>query len=127
MKWLLVAFVLVPTAELVLFLYSGQLIGLLPTIAIILFTGIGGAILAKRQGIKAWHELRRRMQVMETPGDALIDSVCILIGGIFLIMPGFITDIIGLLLLFNWPRNRIRPFIQKWIYKKMKNGQITIM
>lgn len=127
MKWLLFAFIIVPTAELALFIYSGQLIGLFPTIAIILLTGIGGAYLAKRQGIKAWNELRRRMQLMETPGDALIDSVCILVGGILLVMPGFITDIVGILLLFNWPRNLLRPFIQKWIYKKMKTGQITIM
>lgn len=127
MKWLLLAFVAIPIGELVLFIYSGQLIGLFPTILIIFITGIVGAFLAKRQGIKAWNELRRRMQVMETPGDALIDSVCILLGGIFLVMPGFITDIIGFLLLFKWPRDLIRPSIQRWIYKKMKNGQITIM
>ena len=58
-------------------------------------TGIGGAYLAKRQGIKAWNELRRRMATMETPGNALIDSVCILLGGILLLMPGFITDIVA--------------------------------
>ena len=46
-----------------------------------------------------------RMTVMETPGDALIDGVCILFGGILLIMPGFITDLFGFLLLFKGPRN----------------------
>ena len=124
MKWIVLAFILIPTAELALLIYSGKTIGLLPTIAIILITGIGGAYLAKRQGMKAWNELRTRMATMETPGDALIDSVCILLGGILLIMPGFITDIIGFLLLFKWPRNLIRPFIQKWIYNKMKNGKL---
>ncbi|MHA6260655.1 FxsA family protein [Sporosarcina sp. CAU 1771] len=126
MKWIALAFIIIPTAELVLLIYSGQLIGLLPTIAIILATGIGGAYLAKRQGMKAWNELRRRMEVMETPGDALIDSACIFTGGIFLLMPGFLTDIIGFLLLFSWPRNLIRPSIQRWIYKKMKNRQIIL-
>lgn len=126
MKWLLFAFIIVPTAELALLIYSGQLIGLFATIGVILVTGMGGAYLAKRQGIKAWNELKRRMEMMETPGDALIDSVCILLGGILLIMPGFITDVGGFLLLFSWPRNLIRPFIQKWVYNKMKNGQIMI-
>ena len=126
MKWLLFAFIIVPTAELALLIYSGQLIGLFATIGVILITGMGGAYLARRQGIKAWNELKRRMEMMETPGDALIDSVCILLGGILLIMPGFITDVGGFLLLFSWPRNLIRPFIQKWIYNKMKSGQIMI-
>ena len=126
MKWLVLAFIIIPTAELALLIYSGQLLGFLPTIAIILITGIGGAYLAKKQGMKAWQELRSRMNTMETPGNALIDSVCILFGGLLLIMPGFITDITGFLLLFSWPRNLIRPFILGWIYKKMKNGQIVM-
>ncbi|MER2089942.1 MAG: FxsA family protein [Sporosarcina sp.] len=126
MKWIVLAFIAIPTAELALLLFSGKTLGLLPTIAIILITGIGGAYLAKWQGMKAWTELKTRMAAMETPGDALIDSACILFGGVMLIMPGFITDMTGLLLLFNGPRNLIRPFIQKWIYNKMKNGQIVI-
>ncbi len=126
MKWIILAFIAVPTTELALLMYSGRTF-LFPTIAIILITGIGGAYLAKRQGTKAWHDLRSRMATMETPGNALIDSVCIFFGGILLVMPGFITDIVGLLLLFKGPRNIIRPFIQKWIYNKMKNGRIMMM
>lgn len=126
MKWIVLTFIAVPTAELALLIFSGKTLGLVPTIAIILITGLGGAFLAKRQGMKAWTDLKTRMTVMETPGDALIDSVCILFGGILLIMPGFITDLVGFLLLFKGPRNIIRPFIQNWIYKKMKNGQIVI-
>jgi UPF0716 protein FxsA len=125
-KWFVLTFIAVPAAELALLIYSGKTLGLLPTIAFILITGIGGAYLAKRQGMKAWTDLKTRMTAMETPGDALIDSVCILFGGILLIMPGFITDLVGLLLLFKGPRNIIRPFIQNWIYNKMKKGQIVI-
>lgn len=126
MKWLILAFIIIPTAELALLIYSGQLLGIFPTIAIILLTGIGGAYLAKKQGTKAWNDLRIRMSTMETPGDALIDSACIFVGGILLLMPGFITDITGFLLLFSWPRNLLRPFIQNWIYKRMKKGQIIV-
>lgn len=127
MKWLILAFIAIPTSELALLIYSGKTLGLFPTIAIILITGVGGAYLAKRQGLKAWNELRNRMATMETPGNALIDSVCIFFGGILLVMPGFITDIAGLMLMFKGPRNIIRPFIQKWIYNKMKNGRIVMM
>lgn len=127
MKWLALAFIIVPTAEIALLIYSGNTLGLLPTIGIILLTGVGGAFLAKKQGIKAWRKMQSRMTAMEAPGKALIDSVCIFVGGIFLLMPGFITDFVGLLLLFAGPRNLIRPLILKWIYKKMKNGQIIQM
>lgn len=119
-------FILVPTAEIALLLYSGNHLGVMPTVLLILLTGLGGAYLAKRQGIKAWKEFQLRMSSMETPGNAIIDGLCIFIGGILLMMPGFITDLAGLLLLFNGPRNLIRPFIVKWIYNKMKKGQIVI-
>lgn len=126
MKWLLMLFVLVPAAEIMLLLYSGNTFGVLPTILLILISGIGGAYLAKRQGFKALTDLKSRMGTMEAPGNAMIDGVCIFFGAILLIMPGFITDIVGLLLLFKGPRNVVRPFIVGWIYKKMKQGRIVI-
>lgn len=126
MKWLALLFIVIPTAELAVLIYAGQIIGLFPTITIILLTGIGGAYLAKTQGTKAWNEFSRRMTVMETPGDALIDGVCIFIGGVLLLVPGFITDIIGLLLMLGFFRTLIRPLIHRWIYKRMKNKTIIM-
>ena len=126
MKWLILAFVFVPIAEIALLLYSGSAIGIFPTILLIIATGIAGAYLARRQGLKAWTELRTRMATMETPGNAIIDGVCIFFGGILLIMPGFITDIAGVLLLFKGPRKVIRPLIVAWLYRKMRKGQIVI-
>lgn len=126
MKWLILLFIVVPTAELALLIYSGNTLGLLPTIGIILITGVGGGYLAKMQGMKAWNEFRLKMTTMETPGNALIDGVCIFIGGIMLLIPGFITDALGLFLLFKGPRNLLRPFIIRWLAKKMKSGRIVI-
>lgn len=126
MKWLFLAFIAVPTIELSLLIYSGQQLGFFPTISLILITGFLGAYLAKKQGMKAWSDFNRRMAQMETPGDAMIDAVCIFIGGVLLLMPGFVTDFIGFLLLFSGPRNLIRPMIHKWIYQKIKNKQIII-
>ena len=119
-------FIIIPTAELALLIYSGNTLGLFPTLSLILVTGVGGAYLAKKQGTRAWNEMRRRMAVMDTPGDALIDSVCIFFGGVLLLIPGFITDVVGLLLFFKGPRNLIRPFIVRWLAKKVKSGRIVI-
>lgn len=126
MRWLLLLFILVPTIELALLIYSGQLIGFLPTISIILLTGFVGAYLAKRQGLKAWNDFNKRMSHGEPPGDAMIDGLCILLGGILLVVPGYVTDLFGFLLLFNGPRNLIRPAIHRWIYNRMKTGRIVI-
>ena len=127
MKWLVALFIIVPTFELALLMFSGKTLGIMPTILIIIATGIGGAYLAKKQGLRAWRDLQFRMANRETPGKALVDSVCILLGGLLLLMPGFITDIVGLLLLFSGPRKILYPFIVKWIYNKIRTGQIRVM
>ena len=126
MRWLILLLIIVPTTELALLIYSGNTIGLFPTIALILLTGIGGAYLAKKQGTRALNEFKRKMNIMETPGNSLIDGVCIFFGGILLLFPGFITDFFGIILLFKGPRNLIRPFIIRWLAKKMKSGRIVI-
>ncbi|ARJ37996.1 membrane protein FxsA [Sporosarcina sp. P21c] len=127
MKWLVALFIIVPTTELALLMVSGKTLGILPTILIIVVTGVGGAYLAKKQGLRAWRDLQVRMANRETPGKALVDSVCILLGGLLLLIPGFITDIIGFVLLFSGPRKILYPFIVKWIYNKIRNGQIRVM
>ena len=127
MRWLVALFIIVPTTELALLMVSGKTLGIMPTILIIVVTGVGGAYLAKKQGLRAWRDLQYRMANRETPGKALVDSVCILLGGLLLLIPGFITDIIGLLLLLSGPRKILYPFIVKWIYNKIRNGQIRVM
>lgn len=126
MKWLLLLFLAVPASELTLLLVAGNQIGVMPTLAIILLTGIGGAYMAKRQGFKAIGDFRERMAAGDPPGPPIIDGLCIFAGGLLLLVPGFITDVIGFLLLFSWPRKIIRPFIIQQIYKKMKKGTLII-
>ncbi|WJY27978.1 MULTISPECIES: FxsA family protein [Sporosarcina] len=126
MKWLILLFIAVPAAELALLLVAGSHLGVIPTIAIIFITGIGGAYLAKRQGFRAITDFRQRMSLGDPPGPAIIDGLLIFAGGVLLLVPGFITDAAGLLLLFSWPRKWVRPFIIRQIYKKMKKGTIII-
>ncbi|VDG99598.1 Suppressor of F exclusion of phage T7 [Lysinibacillus sphaericus] len=126
MKWLLLLFLVVPASELTLLLVAGNHMGVIPTLALIVITGIGGAYLAKRQGFRAIVEFRERMAAGDPPGPPIIDGLCIFVGGLLLLVPGFITDVMGLLLLFSWPRKMIRPFIIQLIYKKMKKGTLII-
>ncbi|WP_040229182.1 FxsA family protein [Bhargavaea cecembensis] len=127
MKWLFILFIVVPTSELAVLLYAGSKIGVFPTIAIILLTAAAGAWLAKSQGLMAWRELQRRAAAGEPPGEAAVDGLFILIGGLFLLFPGFITDALGLLLLLPPTRRAFRPVLYRQLRKKMKNGSMVII
>ncbi|PUB15162.1 FxsA family protein [Paenisporosarcina sp. OV554] len=127
MKWLALIFIVVPVLEIGILLWSGNTFGLLPTIIIILGTGILGAYLAKKQGLKAIRDVQIQMKNFQAPGDAMVNAVFIFAGGLLLLSPGFITDLFGFLFLFSPTRQLFKPLVYKWIRSKMKNGQIIVM
>jgi UPF0716 protein FxsA len=108
-------------------LASGQIIGVWPTILLIILTGVIGSYLAKKQGIATYYQLQRQMQTGQLPGDALLDGVCILVGGTLLLTPGFITDILGFLLLFPVTRISFKKLMTNWIQKRIRNGNMKII
>jgi UPF0716 protein FxsA len=116
MRLLLLLIIIVPAAEIAFLLVSGQLIGTWPTILLIILTGVIGSYLAKKQGLVAYRLLQQQLQSGQMPGDALLDGICILVGGILLLTPGFLTDIVGFVLLF--PITRV--YIKKLLMKKFQ-------
>jgi UPF0716 protein FxsA len=94
-----VLIVLVPVLEITAFIYVGQWIGLSPTIGLVLLTSIAGAMLLRIQGFGALRRIQKDLQKGVMPGKELADGFLVLIAGILLILPGFITDAIGLLLM----------------------------
>lgn len=127
MRWLALLFIVVPVTEIALFIWTGNTIGLVPTILIILGTGILGAYLAKKQGLKAIHDIQRQMKNFEAPGDAMVNALFVFAGGLMLLSPGFVTDIFGLMFLFSPTRQFFKPIVYNWIRTKMKKGQIIVM
>jgi len=108
--------------EIGLFILSGKTIGVLPTVGLLIVTGILGAYLAKKQGLEALRRVQHDLRSGIPPGIVMLDGVCILLGGLLLLSPGFVTDIMGLLLLLPVTRKAIKPFllkmIKKWINRK---------
>lgn len=127
MKWLALIFILVPVLEIGILLWSGNTFGLFPTIMIILGTGILGAYLAKKQGLKAIRDVQIQMKNFQAPGDAMVNAVFVFAGGLLLLSPGFVTDLFGFLFLFSPSRELFKPLVYKWIRSKMKKGQIIVM
>jgi UPF0716 protein FxsA len=108
-------FIIVPALEIALFVLSGQTIGVWPTVALIIATGIIGAWLAKRQGLAVIQEAKKEFMRGRIPSEAVLDGICILMGGALLLTPGFLTDIVGFLLLLPVTRAFVKPFLARWL------------
>lgn len=127
MRYLFLLIIVVPAIEIGILLFSGKLIGVLPTVGLIIITGFLGAYLAKRQGLETIRKARLDMQYGQLPGDAILDGICVLAGGLFLLTPGFVTDAIGLLLLIPVTRRYFKKLLQKAITKWFEKGNVTII
>jgi UPF0716 protein FxsA len=92
---LVVAFLFVPIVEIYVIILVGQVIGPLPTIALLIIESLIGAWLLKREGRAAWLALQRAVGSGRLPGNELIDAGLVLVGGTLLLAPGFITDVVG--------------------------------
>ena len=96
---LVVLFLVVPFVELFVIIQVGQAIGALPTVAVLVLVSVVGAWLVKREGLGVLRRARARMRSGEVPGAELTDGVLILFAGALLLTPGFLTDVLGILLL----------------------------
>ena len=101
-----ILFLSIPIIEIFLFIKISEYIGSLNTISLIILTAISGSILIKKEGIKTLERIRKlSLHEPEKLLKALGDGFFIVVSGIFLITPGFITDFFGLTLLFKKPRD----------------------
>ncbi len=96
---LLVLFVVVPVAEIWVLVLIAQQIGILATLGIMVATSVLGGWMVKREGRKAWAALRATLAEGQLPQRELTDGVLVLAGGLLLILPGFIGDLVGIVLL----------------------------
>ncbi len=122
---LLAVFIVIPLIELIILVKVGSYIGLWPTILIVVLTGIVGAALARYQGFIIINKIRSDVSSGRVPARELIDGLLVLIGGIVLLTPGFITDICGFFLLIPFTRNLIKGFVRSH-FERMVNYKTTI-
>jgi len=122
---LLAVFIVIPLIELIILIKVGSYIGLWPTILIVVLTGIVGASLARYQGFIIINKIRSDVSSGRVPARELIDGLLVLIGGIVLLTPGFITDICGFFLLIPFTRNLIKGFVRSQ-FERMVNYKTTI-
>jgi len=104
---LILLFTLLPLVELSLLLRIGAWLGAGPTIGLVIVTGVAGAWLARREGLRTWERVRADIAAGRMPADELVHALLVLIAGIVLVTPGVLTDAAGLLLLFRPAREII--------------------
>ena len=110
---LVVVFLVVPFVELFVIIQVGQALGAGWTIAILILISVLGAWMVKREGVGVLRRARARMRAGELPGNELTDGVFILFAGALLLTPGFLTDVLGILLLVPPVRARLRRAVTR--------------
>ena len=107
---LFILFLLVPLIEIALFIQIGGLIGLFPTLAVIIFTAFLGAYLARTQFPLVINKIRDTVSHVKDPMNPILQAIAIFAGGLLLLTPGFFTDTIGFLLLIPHSREFLVNF-----------------
>jgi UPF0716 protein FxsA len=124
---LLAVFILVPIAELYVIIQIGGAIGIIPTLFLLVLDSILGTILLRSQGRSAWVAFNRALSENRVPAKEIIDGVLIIFGGALLLTPGFLTDIVGLVLLIPPTRAIVRAFARRFVIGRFAMGPRAAM
>jgi UPF0716 protein FxsA len=115
---LVVLFIVVPIVELYVIIQVGQLIGLWPTLALLLADALLGSLLLRYQGRGAWRRFNAALAERRFPGREVADGLMIAVGATLLLTPGFITDIFGFLLLLPPTRAIARHLMRGYVTRR---------
>jgi len=123
---LALVFVLVPILELMLLIRIGEWVGLWPTLALVVVTGVTGAALARAEGMRVFWQFQKELARGRLPGQALQDGIAVLVGGAFLLTPGILTDLAGFTLLFPPTRRWIQKRVRASLERRIRSGAVRV-
>ena len=115
---LVLLFIAVPIAELYVILQVGDAIGVVPTILLLAADSLLGSMLLRNQGRSVWRQFNETLGAGRMPHREVFDGVAVIFGGALLITPGFLTDVLGLLLLIPPTRSLLRRFAARRLGKR---------
>jgi UPF0716 protein FxsA len=125
MPLLAVVFIVVQIVEIWLLIQVGHAIGGLQTIALLVLDSILGAALLRHQGRRTWRAFRLALDERRMPAREVADGVLVLIGGTLLLTPGFLSDLVGLLLLLPPTRAFLRPVLTRFVAARLGMGGLV--
>lgn len=118
MAILIALFIVVPLVELYVIIQIGSLIGVWPTIALLLADALLGSLLLRHQGRGAWRRFNAALAERRFPGREVADGLLIAVGGTLLLTPGFVTDIVGLIFLIPPTRAIVRRLMRGYVGRR---------
>lgn len=104
-------FLIVPFVEIYLLLQIGGIVGVFPTVLLVVFTAVLGAWLLRRQGFATWQRFQSNLSKGEIPAYEMIEGPILLVGGALLLTPGFFTDILGFACLVPQARRKFAQYV----------------
>ena len=118
LRYFALGLLVLPIIEIAIFIKVGQTIGLLPTLALIIGAALLGAVLIRAQGLSVLTQLRSNVSTGRMPARTIADTMMIGLAALFLVLPGFLSDIVALLLLL--------PPVRGWIYAQLSK-RVTVV
>ena len=112
---LFLAFTIIPIIEIFLLIEIGSMFGALTAVTLVILTGFLGAFLARMQGLQTLYRIQESLREGRMPSGELLDALLIVIAGLVLLTPGFLTDSAGFLLLIPATRNSIKYWLRRQI------------
>ena len=125
-KYLFLAFTVLPFIELYLLLAIGREVGFWPTVGGVLLTGLIGAWLAKKEGLRVLRRWQESLAQGRMPEEGLVGGVLVLVGGVLLVSPGVLTDVVGLFLLFPPTRRVVAALVRRRLERRMAAGTLRV-
>jgi len=122
----LLIFIVLPPLELALLIEVGKKVGTVPTVALVILTGVAGAFLARRQGLGLMAAALRSLEAGYLPAPHLFHGVCVLLAAALLLTPGFITDAAGFLLLMPPVRRVLIDFLRSHLRRRIRRSLIDV-
>ena len=119
-------FIGLPLLELYILIKIGSHLGAFLTIALIIFTGIVGLLVARLEGLRTLRQIRQNLSQGIVPAEEMVDSVLIFVGGILFVIPGVITDIAALMLLIPFTRTIFKRWLRRRFDRAVERGNVRL-
>jgi len=120
-------FVVAPIVELYVVVVVASAIGVLPTVALLVLISLIGAWLTKVEGLGVLRRMGDTIDAGQLPADEALDGVMIASGGVLMLLPGFISGIVGLLLLLPPVRYALRPVAGWWVRRRLERSRARLV
>jgi UPF0716 protein FxsA len=125
-KYLFFAFTVIPLVELYLLLVIGRHVGALPTVVLVLITGLVGALLARKEGLRVVRRWQQSLARGRMPEEGILGGLLVLVGGVLLVTPGVLTDLVGFLLLLPPSRRWIARRLRRVLERRIAQGTVRV-